>query len=346
MRRNKMHLLAAAALSIGCAGPALAADVNRGFDAAVVRDFATNGGAHRLPPIGPAERERLLALTKAANAFRGMMAGDIESLRAALDEDERALLGLIDDPADAIGRAVWTYFFQGSVIAIGHGMAETSRIGFYNPIVDGWILADFRRSASGGHRLAALEGALGETLRGVRGRELEPPEWTQTPDAPLALALGRTYARAVAAFEAAYPPLAATPPQRRAGAGQTTLVRGRVLLLGSTVASLEADPAYKAAVDRLERAIAAGDPGALRALVTQKTAVPVQRVTAVPAAVRALLRPTGAYRGPGGFTVTLGTPYTGRLVVFADLGEPAGGGEPWVDNLLLLDLAQAEGASR
>ena len=152
-------LLALAAPVLGLAAPVHAGDLNEPLeqlDRATIERFA----ARTAGPAPNGSRLRLNAVVEAAMNLRIWMAGRPEELMQALSAPERAVFaGLIGDDV-----GLWRGFFRGSIATLGHAMAERPRAGYYNPLVDGWVVVDFERSASGGLALAAVRAFPGTAL--------------------------------------------------------------------------------------------------------------------------------------------------------------------------------------
>lgn len=337
--------LAAAALLL--AGPQAAPAATGGldgFDAESALEFSRNGGGAGLVQLDEAQREHVRRLVVAGQSLRDNLASDIGALRAALDPEEQAVLDRVVASDDASTEAdMWRYFFQGSLIYLGHGLAETSRLGYYNPIADAWVLADVAASEAGGMRLVEMAAVTGDWIRGEAGEPSAAPVYVRDPDQVMANALAENHARTVAAFLTRYPLLAETEPPAPAGnAAEFALTRARLLLIGTTIGSLRV-PAYRAVIDALRQRIVEGDARALRASMSAEPPVPLQRITGLPTPARELLRPTGYFRRDQGMTIAFGVPFTGRWVVLADFEEPVGDAAPALENLLLLDLVAAEG---
>lgn len=321
-----------------------------GFNAESALEFSQNGGGEGLVHLDERERVRIGKLLAVGQSLRDHFASDnVAALRESLDPEERALLDGVVATRDAdTERDIWLYFFQGSLIYIGHGLAETNRLGYYNPMVDGWVLVDVSPSESGGLSLVGMAAVTGERIRGERigdGRDLSAGAavWLQDSALPLPVALARNHARTVEAFETRYPILAATEPAALdATLADFATLRSRLMLVGATVGSL-GEPAYRATIDRLRSQIVKGDAAAIRASMSGDPPVPLQRITGLPMPARELLRPTGFYRRAEGMTIAFGVPFTGRWVLLADFHEPLGDAPPALETILLLDLNAAEG---
>lgn len=153
-----MRLTTALALIVALSSPARA-------DIPAVNPSTTESfAAQSQLMMTPAARDRFNAAVLAAWSLRAWMAGDPQGMRVLLNDRERRVLdGLTGDK----GLRQWQQFFRGSVVAVGHVTADRPRVGFYNPLIDGWLVADLTRAASGGMVLDALTPFPGAAITDV-----------------------------------------------------------------------------------------------------------------------------------------------------------------------------------
>lgn len=319
-------------LAILClvAAPAAAEGLSDGFGPGDVRRFSDEVTAG----LSAQERARLAALSETAFALRAGLAGAPDRFRARLTAAEQGILDRLIAPGDALDRARWSYFFRGSVVSIGHTFGPRPRIGFYNPLADGWAMADLAPVGSGGFALAAFEAGT------AGGNADTRPPWTLAAGVALPSALAERTAAAIDAFEAAHPPLDDGAPAG-SPAGDAAALEARLDLLGGTVASFLADPPYRALAERILAGMAAGDAAALRGLAPDAdpgAIAPLERISVLGGAVRRDFRLVGTFRHGGGMLAAFGTPHSGRWLLFADLD--TSGPAPAVTHLLLIDLGQ------
>ncbi len=327
--------LAAASVSGREAAPSF-----RTLDRATVEAIAQR--SHR--SLSDEERQELNATIKAGLDFRAWMAGNPEGLRAALTPPEAAVLDALIAAGGAPSAAPWRDFFRGSIIAVGHATSERPRIGYYYPLVDGWVIGDFTRSAAGGLTLESLHVVAGNRIAETPRQfgEVRPP-WLLRPDMAMPSSLALATAANMAAFERAWPPLAATAAAQPLPAPEPALIVRRLLLTATTVRSFIDDPAYMAVADGILDAIRRGDGVALMGMTGRPPAshaLPVQRIGALSAPARRTFELRGIYRNRDGMSVVFGSPYSGNWLVFADL--QTGGQSPKLTDIVAVDLGQLE----
>ena len=273
--------------------------------------------------------------------FRAGMAGKPEDLLAALDPAERKMLRPI--LANGLGPA--RAFFRSSIATVGHARTERPRFGFYNPLVDGWVILDGMRTAKGGIALRKMAVVLGEELAPAPvPKSNHRPPWLLRTDLAMPSSLAIASAANVAAFERAWPPLVKgkAKGKKPMPKGDPALILKRMALVGASVRSLLADPAYAAIANRVLAAIEAGDGMALAKMTGRPAAdhvAPLQRINTLSAPARRTFEVRGAYRHRSGMMVVFGSPYSGNWLIFADLNTQ-NSKKPKLSDLVVVDLGQ------
>lgn len=331
-------------LSLALAAPVhasdRAADPNGPLDrldrAAVERFAARTAGQ---APNG--SRLRLNAVVEAAMNLRTWMAGRPEALLQALSAPERAVLaGLIGDDV-----GLWRGFFRGSIATLGHAMAERPRAGYYNPLVDGWVVVDFERSPGGGLRPVAVTAFPGAALAPVPadGRGVRPP-WLLRRDLAMPSSLALASAANVAAFERAWPPLDEAAGGQALPADGRATVAERLALTDVAVRSFLDDPAYAAIGRQILAYIAKGDGDGLARMTDRPAAehaMPLQRIGTLSTPARRTFELRGIYRHAGGMMMAFGSPYSGNWLIFADL-DVSDSAAPRLNDVVAVDLGQLD----
>ncbi|MFN4089088.1 MAG: hypothetical protein ACK4QW_08610 [Alphaproteobacteria bacterium] len=323
-----MNLIrAACAAAIVCMVPPASAEI-RGFNPDTVRDAIGRIAPSPTAELSAVARARVARLDRTAQALRLNLANDPVALLAALDDDERRIA------VDALASGTvdgWRYFFAGAVVLVGGIESQTVRVGYYNALVDGFILADLQ-DTGGSFRLAAMQARSGDTLRGEPGPAGANPAWMRTEGIPAPVAMVEAAAAASRGFALANPPLATALPTLVSGSEQ--VVGERATTSVAMIATVVASPAWSGALAPI-------DPRLLPGLGTERHAA----VAALPEAARQDLRLAGLLRRAGGSTAAFHSPATPRLILFVDVAEPADA-PPALGSAALVDILAAEGADR
>lgn len=333
---------AVAALGIA-AGAHAAAPIDR-FNADTVDAFIEieQSDASTWSRLTDEEKLQVTRLAQTGEALRRLIVVDVPGLKALLEPAHAPrLVELLGRPDDAPTVRLWQRFYEGSVLHIGNGLSEKPRIGYYNPIVDGWVMTDWRRE---GDTFALTKAwvASGERVRAQAQPAAATLGWT-AKGGSLASALAENYRASITAFERAHPAFSWLAPADAANQQDSALVADRLGLVNWTLASLTADAGYEPALSRLRQTIASGDSAALRSLVHTDKAMPVEWISGLSSAMRSNFRPTAVFERSDGLTVTLGVPFSGRWVLVADyVGR---GPSPELDSLVFFDLSSVERSS-
>ncbi|MCH8188823.1 MAG: hypothetical protein IIB66_09010 [Proteobacteria bacterium] len=166
---------------------------DNGFDADSIADFVKRDSASGTDSFGftADQYARRNFLYRVANQFRVAGAIDPQRLAESFAPDTPELLaGLLDSKASRRAPGIWRYFFRQSLIYAGRVDAPVSRIGFYNPIVDGWVMTDWLWSEDS-IRLVSVHVLAGETLLGRDGTGELRIAWTRPSRLSLIARLAR-----------------------------------------------------------------------------------------------------------------------------------------------------------
>ncbi len=313
------------------------------FDQATVAAFMSSQAApvDEMPKLSEDEQARLLRLTEVGAKFRETAAFDLPKLNSRFRFDGSQILETLFGPSPETENAsLWPYFFRHSLIYLGHVRAPISRIGFYNPLVDGWVITDWRHDKSD-LKLIGIRVLPGEAIRGEDITGNAPIQWiTQLTDRSIVLALQDALGRTATAFEQAYPLLSSGPPPAITAPinRHIDMVRDR---LGSAVARLDAlraNSGLKEAVDKLLAAVKSGDGPAIGDLFDDQPEVSPYQFAGLPLSFRNRLQPTGYFEIENGSLITLGAPLAGNLVMVVEYERKNKGGNPILANLGIFDL--------
>jgi hypothetical protein len=288
------------------------------------------------------EKLQITRLAQSGEALRRLIVIDVPALRALLEPAHAPRVAeLLGRPDDAETVRLWQRFYEGSVLHIGNGLSDTPRIGYYNPIVDAWMMTDWRREA-GSFALVKTWITTGERVRAQPQPAGSVPGWT-AKGGSLATALAENYRASVGAFERSYPAFSWLAPADGSNQRDAAIAGDRLGLVNWTVASLSSDKSYEPALERLRQTIASGDAVALKSLVHSDASMPVEWIAGLSSAMRSNFRPTAVFERADGLTVTFGVPFSGRWVLVADyVGR---GVSPELESLIFFDLSSVERGS-
>lgn len=230
--------------------------------------------------------------------------------------------------ASAFG-PLWTDFVQGSVVLVGRGLSDKPVLGFYNPLVDGWLLLGLKRDGNElyGNDLIAVTGAKLRQQAGVAGRKAN-----HVPSPILA-----NFVNSSAAFDKLHPATSRSGGTLPAGSDEAdyAAILERTLKLKRARAQALRDPKVASALNRFEEAVQEGDAATLRAMFPNTTTRPPEWVAGIAAPVRRSLQPVAVFKHGDNVQVAYVSEVAGRMLVLVDL-EP--GSAEFVD-IIVSDYA-------
>lgn len=352
-------LIAAGVVSVVClaAPPAVGAQVeitavNREtvaeFTATFIKEFTRQNPdeAELTFGLAPEQRQAIVELAVTAAEFREAMAAAASGQGGAAAQDDIDLFTKsLELGPDGPPPALWRSFFQGSVIAVGHALAPVKRAGFYNALVDGWILADWAPDKEG-LSLVGVRAVPGAVVRYQEVTGIQLPPWTRMTDESVITALGAAHREAMRAFKARYPLVSTRQPPDSAADRRRSdrqIVESRLGAMRRSLGIL-GRPAFVAATRAFLDSVDSGDPRRLRSLIAGKgpASAVVHRVSGLLTPIRSQFRPTGVVHRPDGITVMFGVPVNGRWVLAARY-KPEKGDEALVlQSIGFIDLISAE----
>ncbi len=315
--------LVSALAMAGLAGPAQGAGdtaLATGFNEASIQEFILENPDEDESKLALAaeDRQRIVQLALTAVAFRQAMAETGPSEAGAVRENDLALFATALELApEGPLAALWRSFFQGTIVSMGHGLAPVKRVGFYNPLVDGWLMTDWSETDEG-LTLTEVHSVTGGVLRGEPVTGLDLPAWTRMDDKSVLGAVALAHDQAAQAFWSIHPLTAQRPapvPTFDTHA-QRQIIESR---LGAVRRSLNAlgRPAFESATREFLDSLYSGDPMRLANLVEGGSTASVHWVNGLLTPLRLQFRPTGVFHHPGGVTVAYGVPDNGRWLLFA-----------------------------
>ena len=310
----------AVATAVAWSGTPAVAEV-RGFNPDTVRERLSRGSDAPRIVLGAAAQARVKRLDRTSQVYRLSVARDPAGLLAQLDEDERAIAGgvLSVGPPDA-----WRYFFAGSIVLVGGIESETPRIGYYNPMVDGIVLADMRDTGTS-FRLTGMQAMTGHALRGDSGAPVLAPAWMRAQGEPAPIALVEAASAAARGFESRYPLTAdALPPL---GGDGERLVADRARISVSLLSTVRKHPEWADVLSAFDPRLQPGSTAERHAAVAE-----------LPEAVKADLRLAGLLRGETDSMAAFFSPDAPRLILFVDVKGGAGTARPTLGRAALVDV--------
>lgn len=314
-----MRPLLLGAAVVALAMPA-AAEI-RGFNPDSVRARIGAGEATAVPSLSEAARSRVPRLDRTAQALRLNLARDPAALLALLDEDERATAtGVLSDGSSE----GWRYFFAGSTVLVGGIEAETVRVGFYNPMVDGFVLVDLHDTGAS-FRLTGMQAMTGAAMRGDAVAADAAPGWVRVRGQPAPVAMVEAAGAAAGAFERRYP-MSSNAPAPLAGTNDR-LVADRSALSVSLISTVLDYPEWSTVLSAFDPRLRP-DAGLARH----------PAVAALPEVAQRDLRLGGVIRGESDSMATFYSPAAPRLVLFVDMKGGAGDTRPELGRAALVDV--------
>ena len=312
-------------------------DFSEGFGAQSVEQFVQSEQSFK--GSSQASAKRFQAATATAALIHDGMAKDAERLRGKFGEDGKRAIGMIlpqgSDPEMA---KLWGSFFSSSVTLIGAGLSDAPVVGYYNPLVDGWVIASLARDASG-LQLTSMTVLSGETLRHFAKITLPHGTKYKSP-------VFDTYRSSAKAFETLYPPTSGKVIGVRSGDAMQeydTVMRRTIQMAGIVEMELK-QPKLAKALGAFEHTIARGNALEVRELFAGKTTTPPEWLAGISAPVRKSLKPAAMFRNEDGMQVAFVSPAASRMVVLLNVNNP-GSAEPKFDDIIVSDYAYINGSN-
>jgi hypothetical protein len=206
--------------------------------------------------VSTEDRARLQALQAGADALRIGLALDPGKTFAALDRPEQLALADAMGPGDARRGVRLTLFIRGATMRLGEASGGLATVGYYNPVVDVWLVTRWTRFGGAW--------TLGSAVW-ITGAELRPPgeraSWLERL-APWGQALVEGEGQALAGFDQRLLVLAlATPGGDRTDLAAETYRRIDAMAAG--LAPWMQDPARRGALEAVLTALRTNRAGAL-----------------------------------------------------------------------------------
>jgi len=216
---------------------------------------------------------------------------------------------------------VWKNFFRTAVITVGREAGQRIYAGLYSPLIDLWIVTEWRRHQAipgGGEPLVDLSSAWlvsGETMREGAPIVGDQRQWTAATDAA-PVALLRLSQASLEAFYAA--DSANIAPGRNASDQGGAVYRHRLALrlldFSGTLLFLDSDP-LRTQVQILRASMVSADLAGMKQQNPGVEAADVDRLAKLPVKLRSQFEVTSFLPLPYGALLTLGVPGGGRWVL-------------------------------
>lgn len=339
---RRLAVAAAFCFAISTAAPSMAGE--DGFDAASIADYVGAQTADGKDSYGFTAEQyaRRNFLYDLANRFRILGAVEPRQLvNTFAPGNPAALAGLLNSKASQRAPGIWRYFFRQSLIHAGRIDAPVSRIGFYNPIVDGWVMTDWLWSKES-IRLAGIRVVTGESVRARGVRESVRIGWTRPSRLSLIDRLRGATSLAGLAFAKAHPMTGkqVPPATRSSQADAQSRLRLEARLLG-VLANLNSHyrDAEQASVSAaLIDAIQIGDKAALMPIAGDVSPQSLHAIAGLPGAMRRNLELIGNFPTPSGAVMIFGVPMMSRWMVIARYTAPSDGAKGGFDELAAFEV--------
>lgn len=234
---------------------------------------------------------------------------------------------------------LWSLFFRKSQVVFGAYESTAPVVGFYNPLVDFWLLTQWSVAPSG-VTLTTVRIISGDRLGGGSGGEA--PRWARPGgSADPVFAMQGVASAALSEFLRHYPAKANRPPALPAGDDAGLLARRLGGALGS-LSNLRQNAAARQAVAATIQAVSAGDPLALAKQGEATSGIDYPAVVSMAPAMRTGLEPSLIATAEAGFLAWIGVPENGRWLLVAAYSR-GDDGRYTLTRLLYIDLLQGKG---
>jgi hypothetical protein len=241
---------------------------------------------------------------------------------------------------------VWRRFFRSSMIVLGRPAGVHVRAGFYNALMDLWVLTEWEAvptaaRSDGFVRLARAWAASGEAIRDSQAVVEPVPKWTADATAVPPRALIRAVHASLRAFD--YLDAAGIPPGWDAAfsweAEYRTGLATRLLDAAGSLLYADSEP-LRTPINQLLAAIRTARAFEFAQAFPRLGGFDAQVLDQLPASWRERFEVTAIAPTDAGPVVTFGIPGAGRWVLMSQLGIEQG--SPVVRQLILLDLGLPE----
>lgn len=281
------------------------------------------------------DRMRFGTVVLLGNLLHQEGGADFSKVRSRVGEDayDRFL-----SAAPVKNTELWSQFMQGATVLIGRGLSDRPVLGFYNALVDGFIVLSLERRED---KLFVLDmvAITGQSLRGAA--HVTRPTVTRLPSPILA-----NYALSAQAFNKLYPAdaRAKSPVQFDDNAAQSSVeILKRSGMLKAQKTAITKNAALTGLLEDFTEAAAESDVARLQGLFPADTVSPPEWVANVPAALRKDLTLLAAFRKEAGYQFVLASPAASRFVVLLDAQDS--GEKPGFTNIILGDYAKLNGVN-
>lgn len=339
-------ILCIACLIVWVSQPALALE---GFNPKLVEKFLEIQKSQSDPTFGlpPAQfQENFQTLVKQVFLFRMVTSVDPQQLP---DTFPTALPGALDplirQRDSESQKLLWPYFFSGVLPAFGYLSGPITLVGFYNPIVDSWVLTDWAWTFEGPQQLLGIRILPGEALRGEPPSEKNRIPWTQAKTKGMITVLQEYTTQSLESFRNRYPLNSAehtgfgpTPPPDSIG---QVLVEGRLAVMLASLVPLM-DSELQESTQTLLSVLRSGEYSQLYQLTNGTSSSPLRRIAGLPSIIRNYIEPTCLLATQTGFLMVLGLPYSGRWVLLAEFLSDQESQAPQLERLDVFDLVPQE----
>ncbi|MGD9852901.1 MAG: hypothetical protein AB7T38_16750 [Nitrospirales bacterium] len=221
-------------------------------------------------------------------------------------------------------------------------MGPIIRVGFYNPMVDGWVVTEWGKG-QGGQQLMGLKIIPGEVMRGQALSLDNLQWWTQKLSGGFIDVLQKTTARSLKAFQernlTTSPGLLDSEPPPLQGSIEQVFIESRIATVLLSLLPLR-NPDLKELVYGLRVALASGQLEQLQNLAPAMDSTILRRIVGLPSSVRANFEPTSVMASRQGYLLTLGLSNSARWLMIAEVTPRADQEEIVFNHLTIVDLKE------
>lgn len=345
MKKLYHSVASLAMVSLVVSGQAMASrqnDLSSGFSPETAHQFVQS--ENKLAGAGMNNNKRFETVVTAAAKVHDGLSGDVSALRAKMGaESSKAINMLIPESAGkeavAEATATWNSFFASAVTLVGGGLSDAPVVGYYNPLVDSWVLASFKRDGKT-ITLTSLIPVSGDSLRATAHTALPESTKYKTP-------VLETYHASANAFEKVFPPVSSKSQSINVANRQQeySLVTQRIIKMDGIVAMETKRPEVASAISKFQSAAAKGNALEMRELFTAgKTTTPPEWLASVSAPVRKTLKPAAMFKNGNSMQVAFVSSTASRVVVLVDMKD-SNEKAPMFKDIIVSDYAYINGSN-
>ena len=295
----------------------------------------------------PGSANKLLALTTEAAKLRQLIANDAVGAAKNPSPEIRSFVEVLNrEPLSQKFPVVWSLFFRSAIVYPAAINQDEPIVGFYNPLVDSWIVSQWKRDPKTAtfyalsDRVAILPNEL---LTAKKSKVKGIPSWVEGLRKDTIInVLPQSSKAAGNTFVRAFPLETRTPiqlPAARSGSEDVHIVEQRLFWSFQNVARVRSDRVLADFSDTIKKSIVTGDILSAKKLFRGATKMPIEEVMKMPREVRSRIEVAFSLYSDDGVIFIFSSPYDSSwyFPAIVDLKN----GKPNLIALGVMDLADA-----